>query len=102
MKTAKSVARRAFGIVLSLAVILSMLMAVCSCKKTGDVADSGTATVVVAVGSDVRMVRKADGSNTLGYCFLYIILFGAACVTAAVGVVMVITLHINDSKLRKL
>ena len=54
MKTAKSVARRALGIVLSLVVIISMLMSFAACKKTGDVADSGTATVVVAVGDDVR------------------------------------------------
>ena len=53
MKTAKSVMRRAVGIALVLCVIFSMLMAT-SCKKTGDVADSGSATVVVAVGSDVR------------------------------------------------
>lgn len=66
MKTAISVKRRAVGILLSFVIILSMLMNVCSCKKTGDVADSGTATVVVAVGEDVRsytvLLDGIDGS----------------------------------------
>lgn len=54
MKTAKSVQRRIFGVVAFLLLIALTLTALVGCRENGDVSDVGTATVVVAVGEDVR------------------------------------------------
>lgn len=55
MKTANVGKRRILSVVASLLLIALTLTAFIGCKgKTGDVASAGTATVVVAVGDDVR------------------------------------------------
>ncbi len=66
MKTAKSEQRRFRSVIASLLIILLTLSVLCSCDKRGSVDDVGTATVVVAVGEDVRAYEipldELDGS----------------------------------------
>ena len=68
MKTATTGRRRIFGVIASLLILVLTLSALIGCQnKGGDVADSGTATVVVAVGEDVRSyeisLNKLDGEK---------------------------------------
>ena len=66
MKTAKTGQRRIFGVIASLLILVLTLSVLVGCKPTGEVSDVGTATVVVAVGEDVRSytvpLDKVDGS----------------------------------------
>ena len=68
MKTAKTVRRRFFGVIASLLIIVLTLSAFIGCqKKNGDVADTGSATVVIAAGDDVRTyeipLESLDGTK---------------------------------------
>ncbi len=67
MKTAKPGQRRILGVMASLLIIILTLSMLIGCQnKPGEVSDTGTATVVVAVGDDVRSYEipldKIDGS----------------------------------------
>ena len=66
MKTAKTGQRRIFGVIASLLILVLTLSVLVGCKPTGEVSDVGTATVVIAVGEDVRSytvpLDKVDGS----------------------------------------
>ena len=55
MKTAKSGQKRLMSVIAFLLITVLTLTVTVSCKKTGDVDEKGSATVVVAVGEDVRV-----------------------------------------------